>query len=220
MQTLKSWPLTAIYQASLGLIFIITPWLQHRRYHDVLQVLHDVQKKRKYPKSLVSLQALIYTESFWPVCDIPSGLVFFLFPVVFLPPPLICCFSAKSFYPCPVTWLYLFFPFPRAADPSCRCAIPQHCSGCTSTLLFWWLPTACLISANPALPLWLFTGPSSSSANRCHFCLLRCWTGSWLCEKLGWACAQQRIGYFGDERGEVQNANFCLKIGAPQLVCK
>lgn len=38
-------------------------------------------------------------------------------------------------------------------------------------------------AAGPALPL--LTGPRSSSANRCHFCLLRCWAGSCLCEKPG-----------------------------------
>lgn len=138
---------------------------------------------------------------------------FFFFPVVFLPPPPYLLFLSRELLPLPCDLAVPFLPLHQSSRPEMpsRCPILQHCSGHTNKLLFWWLPTPCLLSASLALPLWLFTGPSSSSANRCHFCLLRCWTGSWLCEKLSRACAQQRTGYLGDERWEVQNANFCLK---------
>lgn len=44
----------------------------------------------------------------------------FFFCCVLPPPPAhICRFSANSFYLCPTSWLYLFFPFTRPANLSC-----------------------------------------------------------------------------------------------------
>lgn len=130
------------------------------------------KKKNKTPqKSVVGLKALIYRESSWPIYDIPSGVFWLGFFFPYLP------FLSKQLLPLPYLLAVSFLPLHQTSKPELprRCLITQHCSGDTSTLLFWWLPAVCLLSASPALPRWLFAGPSSSFANRCHFCLLRCW---------------------------------------------
>lgn len=103
MKTFKNRPLTAIYQGCLGLISIIKPWLQHPRCHGALRVLYLVWKnKQKNPqkRSLVGLQAMIYSESFPPTDHIPN---IWVSVATFLPYLLFLClyllavpFSAPS----------------------------------------------------------------------------------------------------------------------------
>lgn len=138
-----------------------------------------------------------------------------------VPPSPYLSFLSKQLLPLPCLLAVPFLPFHQTSKPELprQCLITQHCSGHTSTLLFWWLPAACLLSASPALPRWLFAGPSSSFANRCHFCLLRRWAGSWLCKKPGRAVLSEGQVIWGT-RGERYRMQTSALIRTPELDCK
>ena len=121
--------------------------------------------------------------------------------------PLLCRF-------CPASWLCLFCPVASPAKPWSL----QHGGG--HAPLSRWLPAARMLSARPAgcargpAPPWPTDAPSvsggvgleaGSARNRTEPCS---------------EPAQRRTGYLGDKGGEVQNANFCLSIHTPELVCK
>lgn len=78
-------------------------------------------------------------------------------------------------------------PLARSSEPALprrrrsRSRSTQHCSG----------HTLCSADGFPQ-------PPCSSSANRCHFCLLRCWAGSCLCEKPGRAMLGKGQVIWGD----------------------
>lgn len=132
-------------------------------------------KKKINSKSLVGLQALIYS---WPVYDIPSEVLL----LCSSPSTPSLPFLSKQLLSLPCLVAVPLLPLPRAAVP-----VPDHAAlQWAHALLCSALLTASRsrrAAAGPALPL--LAGPRSSSANRCHFCLLRCWAGSCLCEKPG-----------------------------------
>lgn len=101
-----------------------------------------------------------------------------------LPPTPYLPFLSKELLPLPLC-PGCRFP-PRCPEQRARAAppLPDHAAlRWAHALLCCRLPAAAVPAAGPALPL--LAGPRSSSANRCHFCLLRCWAGSCLCEKPG-----------------------------------
>lgn len=181
-----------IYHACLGLISIIKPWLQHPKCHDALQVLYLVWKK-KNSKSLVGLQALIYS---WSVYDIPSEVL------------LLCSSPSTPSLP---------FLSKQLLSLPCLLAVPgpvpDHAAlQWAHAPLCWWLPAAavlllalrCHCSQGLASPLptdatsvsWDVGLEAISVRSQAEPC-----------------SAKDRL--FG---GRVQNANFCSTRRSPELV--
>lgn len=134
--------------------------------------------------------------------------------------PLICHFSANSFSPCPASWLYLFFPVTSPANLSCRDGARSGSAAAGAQAhSFSDVSRSCSVCkpGSAALALLRAQLPFHQQMPLLPPEVL-CWKLA--LQETQQSCAQRRTGYLGAEGGEIQNANSCLKIHAPELVCK